>query len=88
MIEARAEFKTEFARDLPAIGGISLVLIEAKESDGVIVGFVVGAKVAQQRIGKSVSRRLAAVRVEGEVARVPGSTVLVFTIADDQPSHL
>src|SRR5712671_6891015 len=69
VIEASAEFKAEIASDLPAIGGISLVLIEPEESDGVVVGFAITPKVSQQRISKSVARALGSIRVESERAR-------------------
>src|SRR5204862_3758455 len=43
---------------------------------------------SQQRVGKSIARRPGTVRVEGEVAGVPGSPILVFTIPDEERAGL
>src|SRR5262249_16868610 len=89
VVIATPEFQTEIAFNLPTGGYIGLKLIEAEETDWVVVGFAVGAKVSQQRVGERIASSYSvSTRVESKRAGINRPAVLILSISDIKEPRL
>src|SRR5260370_1913167 len=89
VVEPPSDLEAEAASGLPAVGNVPFVLVEAKESDWIVVCFIVRPEVSQQCVGKSIAgSRGITTLVESQVACVTGASILIFAYADNQHTSL
>ena len=78
----RARRRVAVGCDAPVVGSKPFVLPEAEEAHWIELGLRVGAEVSKQRVGEGLSRRdRVSRRIEGDLARVLGTSVLVLAVA-------